>query len=545
MKKLLLYCLGILVLAFIVCLPLILPFFKTGFFPTHDGEWAVVRLSDMYREIKDLQFPARYSGYLNFQYSYPLFNFTYPLPYYLGVVLVFAKLGFVNSIKILFSLSAILSFFSMFLLSKDLWKNKWAALTSAILYTYVPYRIVDLYVRGSIGESLSFVLFPLILLGIKKIYDKKRLLDVLFVGILYALLITTHNIMTVLFGIIILFIVLAGLFKKEMNFVIRLLLSLFLSLCFSAFFWVPAIFEKSLILLSIIPIADRSLYFVKPLQLIIPQWGYGTPTDPNPFGYQIGIPQLIIFVLAFIFALINIKKNKEAKIALFLIVVTLCISFLLFSQSAVVWRITPLLSEINYPWTLLGIIMFLLSLLAGYLSKLGKIMTLTILVLAVFAMFLFIPYAKPQYTVNRGDAFYLTNQATTTSSNELMPLWVKKLPLSSFQSKIEVASGKVENIFYNSKTISFLVDLPKSETIRINTIYYPGWEISVDGVKTAINYNNQFGVMEINVLAGRHVVKGEFRETPLRLFSDFVSLFSILGLVIYLIYGLIRKFRKT
>jgi hypothetical protein len=79
MKKLLLYCLGILVLAFIVCLPLILPFFKTGFFPTHDGEWAVVRLSDMYREIKDLQFPARYSGYLNFQYGYPLFNFTYPL----------------------------------------------------------------------------------------------------------------------------------------------------------------------------------------------------------------------------------------------------------------------------------------------------------------------------------------------------------------------------------------------------------------------------------------------------------------------------------
>jgi uncharacterized membrane protein YfhO len=126
-----------------------------------------------------------------------------------------------------------------------------------------------------------------------------------------------------------------------------------------------------------------------------------------------------------------------------------------------------------------------------------------------------------------------------------MPLWVKKLPLSSFQSKIEVASGKVENIFYNSKTISFLVDLPRQETIRINTIYYPGWEISVDGVKTAINYNNQFGVMDINVLAGKHIVKGEFRETPLRLFSDFVSLFSILGLVCYLIYGLIRKFRKT
>ena len=432
----------------------------------------------------------------------------------------------------------------MFVLAKELWKNKWAALTSSIFYIYVPYRIIDLYVRGSIGESLSFVLFPLILLGIKKIYERKKSIDVLFTAAMFALLIATHNIMTVLFGIIIILIILLALFKKEMNFVIRLLLSLFFSLCFSAFFWIPAIFEKNLILLSKIPIADRGLYFVQPLQLIIPQWGYGTPTDPNPFGYQIGIPQLIVFVLAFIFALKSVGKNKDAKIALFLIVVTLLVSFLLFSQSAFIWKIAPLLSEINYPWTLLGIIMFLVSLLAGYLTKLGKVLTLVVLALGIGAMFLFIPHARPQYVVNRGDSFYLTNQATTTSSNELMPLWVKKLPLTSPMEKVAVPSGKVTDLFYNSKRISFNLNLPKSETIRINTIYYPGWEFSVDGIKTGINYNNQFGVMDINVLAGRHIVTGEFSETPLRFFSDFVSLFSILGLVIYSIYSLAYKFKK-
>jgi len=44
---------------------------------------------------------------------------------------------------------------------------------------------------------------------------------------------------------------------------------MFLSLCFSDFLDSPH-FWKDLILLSKIPIADRSLYFVKPLQLIIP-----------------------------------------------------------------------------------------------------------------------------------------------------------------------------------------------------------------------------------------------------------------------------------
>ena len=543
MKKSLLYYLGILVLAIVICFPLILPYFKTGFFPTHDGEWAVVRLSDMYREIKDLQFPARYSGYLNFEYGYPLFNFAYPLPYYFGLIFVFLKLGLVNSVKILFSLSVILSFFSMFLLSKDLWKNKWAALTSAILYTYVPYRIVDLYVRGSIGESLSFILFPLIILGIKKIYDKKRVLDMAIVGILYALLITTHNIMTILFGIVILFILLAGLLKRKIGFVVRLLLSLVFSLCLSAFFWIPAIFEKNLILLSKIPIADRSLYFVKPLQLIIPQWGYGVPTGPNPFSYQIGIPQLIVFVLAVIFALKNIKE-KYAKFALFIIIVSFCISLLLFSPSAIIWKITPLLSEINYPWTLLAIIMFLVSLLAGYLSRQGKIIAIVVIALGIIAMLLFTPYAKPQYTVNRGDSFYLTNQATTTSSNEQMPLWVKTMPLNSPEEKVVALPGRIENLSYNSKKISFVADLPRPEMIRINTIYYPGWEFSVDGVKTAINYSNQLGVMDINVLAGRHLIKGVFRETPLRLFADFISLISILGLIAYLVYSVVYKFKK-
>jgi len=57
------------------------PFFKPGFFETHDGGWAVVRLGAMHRAFADLHLPARWAGELNFGYGYPLFEFTYPLPY--------------------------------------------------------------------------------------------------------------------------------------------------------------------------------------------------------------------------------------------------------------------------------------------------------------------------------------------------------------------------------------------------------------------------------------------------------------------------------
>ena len=537
MKTSIFYYFKIFILALVFSLPIILPYFREGFFPTHDGEWAVVRLTDMYREVKDLEIPARFSGYLNFQFGYPLFNFEYPMPYYLGAVLVFLKLGFVNTIKFLFASSVVLSFFSMFLLSKSLWKNNWAGLISAIFYIYVPYRIVDLYVRGSLGESLSFVLFPLILLGIKRIYDKRRVLDILMVGFLYALLITMHNIMAVLFGIVILFIALASLVKKNISFFNHLFLSLIYSLCLSAFFLVPALFEKNLILLSKTPIADRNLYFVDFSQLIIPKWGYGTPTDSNGFSYQIGISQILVFVLVLVLLMIK-NKTRDAKIGLFLVITTIAISLLMFSQASLIWSHTPLLSEINYPWTILAIVMLLISLLAGYLSKQGRFFIFIGLILGVLSMIMIIPHAKPQTTVNRGDAFYLTNQATTTSSNELMPLWVKKQPEKQPDMKVENLNekGAIQTLQVSSNKILFRTFLANQSTIQVNMIYFPGWTAYVNGIKQPITYDNPQGVIRLNLNKGENNVRLVFQETPLRMFSDLISLISFLGLlIIYLI----------
>src|SRR3989344_8893398 len=195
MKKVL----AILVFSVCISIPVVLPFFHKGYFPTHDGEWAVIRLADMFRTLRDFQIPARYSEALNFGYGYPLFNFTYPFPYYLGVVIHFLGFGFVNTIKVLFAGSVIFSAFFMFLASKSLLKNNWAGIASSILYIYFPYRMVDLYVRGSIGESLSFVLFPLLFYLAIKLIEKPSYFLVLGIAVSLAGLVMTHNILTVLF----------------------------------------------------------------------------------------------------------------------------------------------------------------------------------------------------------------------------------------------------------------------------------------------------------------------------------------------------------
>jgi len=533
MKKIL----AILLFSFCISIPVILPFFHAGYFPTHDGEWAVVRLGDMFRLLKDFQIPPRYSGELNFGYGYPLFNFTYPLPYYLGMIPYALKFGLVGSIKILFAGSVFLSAIFMFFASKQLWKNTWAGIVSAVLYVYFPYRMVDLYVRGSVGESLSFALFPLLLFLALKLIEKSSLKLVGLIGIFVASLIMTHNIMTVLFmPFYLVFILVLGVLKNKKS--IKLFLSsIFLGLGLSAFFWVPAIWEKSNILLSKIPIADRNLYFVSFKQLITPTWGYGVPTDANGFSYQLGIVSVAIFVLSILsllFLFLKFKKyfaDHSIKILSTLVLLSFVYLFLLFKQSGFLWHL-PLLSEINYPWIVLGILGFSLSLTAGFFCRApaGKYLMIVLVIVSIFTVF---PYAKPEKFINNSDGYYLTNEATTTSSNELMPSWVKSLPTQRAKNKVELqGSGSIQGLIYDSKQIMFFLNSQSSTRIMINTIYYPGWKIYIDKVSAKIMYDNDFGVMIIAVPAGHHLVVGNFTETPLRLASDILSLLSLLIILV-------------
>ena len=346
----------LLVLTAIFSIPLTLPYFHQGYFPTHDGEWSVVRLTDMYRELKDHQFPARYSGNLNFGFGYPLFEFAYPLPYYLGIPFHFMHLSFVDSIKLLFLLSVPFSFLGMFFVSRLLWKDDKIAILSAILYLYYPYRLVDLYVRGSLGESLSLVLFPLIIYGILKFSQNKNLFALLFAGVSFGALIMTHNIMALEFLPIILLIMAIAVYntkKEKISLSLRYLSILLIGFGISAFFWIPALAEKKLVALSVTPIDNILMYFVNPLQLIYSPWAYGG----NSISYQLGIVQLFILVCV-LFILILKKHTKvtdiQKKLSIGILFLTILYVLLLFPFTIFLWKTVPLMSDITYPWTLLA-----------------------------------------------------------------------------------------------------------------------------------------------------------------------------------------------
>ena len=518
----------------LLTLPVLAPYFHSGFFPTHDGEWAVVRLADMFRTLRDGQFPARYSGYLNSQYGYPLFNFAYPLPYYLGMVFVLLKLGFVSSIKILFVLSTLISVGGMYFLASRMWKSTFAGFLSAVLFLYLPYRMVDLFVRGSLGEAMALAIVPCMFLSVYFAIKKRSVFSTVVTALLLGALIPTHNIMSLLFTPIFFAYALFLSLLTDKKTIVHVLVAVVLGVGISAFFWIPAIVEKGNILLSTIPIADRSLYFVNLQQLVFPSWGYGIPTDiKDPFTYHIGVAQIIGFLLA-IFVLTKVvtfqKKMNMRRVAALFVGIIIVSVLMVFEFSAKVWEITPLLSEINYPWTLIGPIGFLTSLVAGFAITKIKHGSLVGFGIGLLAIILVLPYAHPREYVDRGDDFYVTNAATTTSSQEYTPLWVKELPVQAAAQKVVVTQGDaaIEHISSSSNRVSFTITATNSAVFQINTIYYPGWELDIDGKEADLSYDNPRGVMEGSVSAGQHIVMAEFTETPIRRVANVLTIGSLL-----------------
>src|SRR3990167_6215755 len=94
-------------LVLLLTLPATLALFRPGFFPSHDGEWMVIRLSAFHQTLADGQFPVRWSSRLNHGFGYPVLNFLYPLPFYFGEIFYLLSGSFTTAIKWVFILATL------------------------------------------------------------------------------------------------------------------------------------------------------------------------------------------------------------------------------------------------------------------------------------------------------------------------------------------------------------------------------------------------------------------------------------------------------
>jgi len=481
MKKFLPY---LIILA--ICFPIIFSLLKPGFYTSDDGEWAVVRFGAFHRALKDGQFPPRWADNLFHGYGYPVLNFNYPLPYYLAEIF-HLFLGFVTSIKAVFIFSVIASGFSFYLLTRSL--------LATTLYLYFPFRLLNLYHRGSIGESLSLVFIPLCFYFLKK----KRFF---LLALSLAALILSHNVVAL---ISFPFLLIYG-FKQIKN--LSFLKGIILGLLLSLFFWLPALWEKNITNLGAGLLGHPTEYFNLPAPL--------------------GLVTLLAIVALILF------RFKEKRFILFGLLISL---FMTSSISSWAYHF-PLVNFIGYPWRFLHLIGFFTAWgLAFIIPKKNIYKIIFALAIPLITYFQFPHLFKPKELTSYPDEYYLSNRGTTISANENTPYWVKSPPVDSAPERIELESGSFELIQEKSNFFAANLNLPEDQIVEISLIYYPGWKIFLNEQELpSLHLQDQMGRISFQAPAGEHHLELKFTETPLRLTANIISLLTLLFISGSLIY---------
>lgn len=485
----------------------IISILKPGFFLTDDGNSMVIRFSAFYEALRSGQFPVRFLSRLNFGYGYPVSDFLYPLFMYIGIPIHVLGISFVNTIKVIFLLSFLSGTIFTFLWLRKLFDEK-SAFLGSVVYSLFPYHLLDIYKRGSIGEVLALGIVPFILWQIER-----RSFVWGSVGIFFLIL--SHNTLAVLFLIFIaLYAILDIYVSKNRNLKSYYGFIAVIGLGLSSFFSIPAVFDLQYTVFSKTQVSDWSKYF-------------------SDFT-QIGFSTLIIF-LTFIF-LVGIKKIdiKKHRLTLLMFAVGAVSIFLSTSVSSNLWKILPS-SFVQFPFRFLSVAILATAFLSGSLISQFK-NKLQIGVLIVFLVLVFFSsknFLTPNISQNYPDSFYSTNQDSTTVKNEYMPRWVEQVPNKMASQVAEVLSGesKLKNLVSKGTNIKFDLDSKGKSLIQISKIYFPGWEVYIDGGKTNIFYNNRYGIIQFEVGKGNHIIEAKFHETNVRLLSDVISIVSLFLLI--------------
>ncbi len=260
-------------------------------------------------------------------------------------------------------------------------------------YVFIPYHLVDLYVRGALAESVALVFLPLCLWGFRAVTQRPTWGTITGAALAFAGLMLTSNLVALVFASVLgaylvlhvlvrlnatqpwrawsresIFPLLGNFFHLSLAPALALLLGFGLSAAFS----VPALAEFRFV--------NRDQWygeyynpfnhFVYWYQLLTPSWGQGIsqPGPNDPISFQLGVVPLALAILGL--GVLFLKPRIPAVLrreVLFFAGLTAVAVYLMLAASAWAWQWIPMVKFAQFPWRYLMLTTVSLAVLAGVL----------------------------------------------------------------------------------------------------------------------------------------------------------------------------------
>lgn len=583
------YLLLIVLLSLLPMAPMLQPGYQ---WHAHDARHSVYFLFEFDRGIQDGSLFPRWQPDFAFGYGYPFFNIYGPLAFYAGEALHLAGLPIVDAVKAVFALSITLSGLAMYGFVKQVLgapgQRNAAGLVAAVAYMAMPYRLVDIYVRAGLAESVAYVWVPLVLWGTWATLHRPRLANVLGLALAYAALLFTHPLTVLLLTLILVFYVaflalarlkdevsprrwtresILPLFGHLGHVLLPTAFALVLGLGLSAVFGLPAMTENRFVRLDQW-YGGRYTWggdFVEFFQLFSPRWGMGAsvPGPDDQVSFQLGAVPVVLGLVAVASLLIR-RKDRAFRLIAFFAALVVVATFLMLEASAPLWQTLPLVRVVQFPWRLLTLTVFSMAFLCGAVARgeerRGGLVDLPALVLVLLLLLSSLPYARAEMTEREVSLAGLMRFQQSADEMTGSTAWVREIPSWSPLADLHVAGEPLttrvdfESLFRqrgnafarplefkaHRELVEYQADRPV--LLTFNVFYYPGWHAYLVDRETnavlhelPISLRGKLGLITVRLPEGTGRVLLRLENTPLRSLGTamtFASLALIAGLVV-------------
>jgi hypothetical protein len=385
-------------------------------------------------------------------------------------------------------------------------------------------------VRAALAESVTFVFVPLVLWGCYETVQNPRLTNIVGLGLAYAGLMFTNQLITLLYTLLVvpaylIMLVLAKVnqtqhlreLSRESFFplianLLRLsippLAGLLLGLGLSAIFWIPALTEFKYVRVDQwyagrYDYRDDFVYF---FQLFSPTWGFGAsgPGPDDTVSFQLGAVPFVLSVLS----LAVLKQAKDWALrrqVLFFQAVTLVAIFLLLPAAATTWELLSPVRFAQFPWRYLTFTVLSTAVLAGSTlsSQIPNPKSLSpipypLLILVTLVILGSYPYLQAEITEPAEGPVSLAGLMRFQQSADEMTgstAWVKEIPQWSPMADNYIAGLPVESKLDQSTVpegteaaardwstthefVQYKAPIRDDKhfvRLTFNLFYYPGW----------------------------------------------------------------------
>lgn len=379
------------------------------------------------------------------------------------------------------------------------------ALGAAMLYTLCSYRIANMYVRATLGESLAMIFFPLLIWALYEALcrDEKKwpLLALSMTGIILSHLLST--LFAALLCVICAVICAGNLICKPGRILACAKAAVLTILC-SACFLVPFIdYADAGINTSVALTAYDHVLRAGALFVGFPGAGENLPYEALDFSYTVGVVPGLAIVPGCALLLMRLYmqgREKTPEDRLMLVLLALGGVLFICSTEAFPWewlchlprRYSSLFHQIQYPWRLVGMACAPLAFAGawGYMKE-EKYRTQALcliaalcLVFAGYSMQMFVQdvplLEKEDFCDTRTEQYEYTYELTekgTLIPGEITVLDAPEYTISDYKKQ--------------GTNLSFIVDAPQGlSSVEVPLLYYPGYQAEADGVPLRVSRGN-------------------------------------------------------